>query len=380
MCTPFFVNGKFRTFAHYNDKVSHILITVYVMNVRTTFLFCIATAIILFTAACSSKKDKEPKPPVAVSTVTVSESSSGSGHEYSGIVIEREGTALSFEVPGNIVTLRADNGDRVSRGQLLATVNPTSLRDAHNLTLSTLHQAQDAYRRFEPLHKQGVLSDIKWVEIQTKLEQAKSAEQMARTQLQRTSLTAPFAGVISERAVERGMNVMAGQKVYKLVDISRMDVRMSVPEAEVATIKEGDKARVTVSALGGQQYEAVVCEKGVEANALSHTYDIKLAVSATGGKLLPGMVCSIKMDGGSSATSGGTQALSVPLNAVKLDSDNRRFVWLAVGGKAKLQYVTIGDFTDNGIAITSGLHAGDRVITDGSQKVSDGMSVKIMEH
>ena len=349
------------------------------MKTKRFDLFCFILFSMALFVSCSGKKDTMGKSPIAVKVFVVSNSAENTSREYVGSVVEREGTALSFEVPGNIVSLRADNGDRVAKGQLLATIDPASLRDAHQLTLSTLRQAQDAYRRFEPLHKQGVLSDIKWVEVQTKLEQAQSSERLARTQLSRTSLTAPFSGVISSRTAERGMNVMAGQQVYRLVDISKIDVKVSVPENEVSGIKVGTRAYITVSALGGRSYEATVKEKGIEANAVSHTYDIKLAVAASDGRLMPGMVCSVRLMGGApSVVSGnGSTALSVPIDAVKLDSDNRRFVWLAVGGKAQQRYVTIGDFTDGGVVITSGLSAGDNVITDGSQKVSEGMKVKV---
>lgn len=339
------------------------------------FNFCIIV-VTLLAVSCSGKKDAASKPSVDVKAIVVSSGSDCSSREYVGSVVEREGTALSFEIPGNIVVLRADNGDRVTKGQLLATIDPASLRDAHQLALSTLRQAQDAYRRFEPLHKQGVLSDIKWVEVQTKLEQAQSSERLARTQLSRTSLVAPFSGVISSRTAERGMNVVPGQQVFRLVDISKIDVNMSVPEGEVSSVKVGDRASVSVLALGGRIYGAVVSEKGVEANPVSHTYDVKLAVSSTDGRLMPGMVCSVKMSG-TTVGSVGVQQLVVPLNAVKLDSDNRRFVWLAVGGKARMQTVTIGGFTDGGVVVTSGLKEGDMVITDGSQKVSDGMKVNI---
>lgn len=347
----------------------------FVMKIRHLGLFCFILATAVFLSSCGGKKSTDVKQPVAVSVVTVNGSGAGDSREYVGSVVEREGTSLSFEVPGNIVSLRADNGDRVVKGQLLATIDPSSLRDAHQLALATLRQAQDAYRRLEPLHRQGVLSDIKWVEVQTKLEQAQSSERLARTQLSRTGLTAPFSGVISSRTAERGMNVMAGQQVFRLVDISKIDVKISVPENEVSGIRTGDKALVSVSALGGRIYDATVKEKGIEANAVSHTYDVKLAVAANDGRLMPGMVCSVSMLGGDVASE--KSCVSVPMNAIELDSDNRRFVWLVVDGKARMQYVTIGDFSDCGVIVTSGLSAGDRVVTDGSQKVSQGMPVKI---
>ena len=341
-----------------------LVISVITVSAATTFV------------SCSGNKSADKKQPVSIGVYTVSGAADDAGREYVGSVVEREGTSLSFEVPGNIVALRADNGDRVAKGQLLATVDPATLRDAHQLALATLRQAQDAYRRFEPLHKQGVLSDLKWVEVQTKLEQAESSERLARTQLSRTSLVAPFSGVISSRTAERGMNVMAGQQVFRLVDISKIDVKMSVPENEVSAIKIGAKAHISVSALGGRAYEAAVKEKGIEANPVSHTYDVKLAVATNDGRLMPGMVCSVRMVGAADNRLAVSSIISIPLNAVKLDTDNRRFVWLVVGGKAHQQYVTLGDFTENGVIVTAGLKIGDCVITDGSQKVSEGMEVK----
>lgn len=343
-------------------------------NKSLAFLYPVLIVAVMLLWACANKKDNTPKAPVAVSVVTVGGTDSGVSSEYVGSIVERSGTALSFEVPGNVLRLMVDQGDHVSKGQLLATLDPVTLRDAHQLTLTTLHQAEDAYRRFEPLHKQGVVSDIRWVEIQTKLEQAQSSERLARAQLQRTSLVAPFSGVISERTAERGMNVMAGQQIYRLVDISSVDVKMSVPEGEVSSIKVGARARVSVKAVGGKSYEAVVKEKGVEANAVSHTYNVKLGIVNSDGKLMPGMVCSVEMAGASQSSVG---TLAVPLNAVKLDSDNRRFVWLAVAGKAHQQYITIGDFVEGGVIVTSGLKAGDKVITEGSQKVSEAQELRV---
>lgn len=340
-------------------------------------MYAAVVAVVSLQSACGGGKGDAPKAPVSVSVVTVGGSAARAGGEYVGTVVERSGTALSFEVPGNVLTLRADQGDRVARGQLLATIDPASLRDAYRVAQSALRQAQDAYRRFEPLHSQGVVSDIRWVEIQTQLEQAQSAERMARTQLSRTSLVAPFAGVIAARTAERGMNVMAGQQIYRLVDISRVDIRIAVPEGEVSAIRVGAKARVEVPAAGGV-YGAVVAEKGIEANAVSHTYDVKLAVDAAGGRLMPGMVGSVRMDGAAVGAPSGAAAIEVPVDAVKLDADNRRFVWTVEGGTARRQYVTVGRFTDGGVEITSGLKPGDRVVTDGSQKISSGMKVRVV--
>lgn len=329
--------------------------------------------------ACSDKKTQaQQEAPVKVSVVTVGDAQSAEQTNYVGSIVESMGTSLSFEVPGQIVSLTADEGDRVAKGQQLGTIDPTTLRDAHAQTVTALRQARDAYKRYEALHKQGVISDLRWVEVQSQLEQAESAEHMARTQLGRTHLIAPFAGVIAQRTADRGMNVLAGQQVFRLVDIATVDASISVPEKEVSGISIGAKAIVSVAAVGNRNYNAVVTEKGIEGNAVSHTYTIKLRINNTDRKLMPGMVCNVNLNNAAADAQNLNRTestLTVPLNAVKLDADNRRFVWKAVNGKACQQFITIGDFTETGVIVTQGLQAGDKVITDGSQKVSQGMSI-----
>ena len=121
---------------------------------------------------CSEQKKKTEKAPVKVETLTVGSYANGETNDYVGTIEEKTGSTLSFELGGNITSIRVDEGDKVSRGQTLATINPTTLKEAHKSALATLHQAQDAYRRFLPLHKAGTISDIRWVEIESKLEQS----------------------------------------------------------------------------------------------------------------------------------------------------------------------------------------------------------------
>lgn len=161
------------------------------------------------------------------------------------------GSTLSFEIAGNITSIRVEEGDRVSKGQLLATINPTTVKEAHRATLTTLKQAQDAYRRFRPLHQSGTISDMKWVEIESKLEQAKAAESIARQQLSHSTLTAPFAGVIAAKNVDLGTYVLPGQPVLKLANVAQVNAKISVPEAEISHLHVGDKVKLTVAALSG---------------------------------------------------------------------------------------------------------------------------------
>lgn len=215
---------------------------------------------------CSEQKKKTEKAPVKVETLTIGSYANGETNDYVGTIEEKTGSTLSFELGGNITSILVDEGDKVSRGQTLATINPTTLKEAHKSALATLHQAQDAYRRFLPLHKAGTISDIRWVEIESKLEQAKAAEGIARQQLTHSTITAPFSGVIASKEADLGTYVLPGQPVLKLADVTNVNAKISVPEAEISHLHIGDKVRITVAALGNAEFIGAISEKGIDAN------------------------------------------------------------------------------------------------------------------
>lgn len=331
-------------------------------------VFCLG----LIGIGCSHDKKEQNRAPIAVKTLTVTDNSSNIGHEYVGTVEEKNGTILSFEVPGNVTRLTVDEGDRVTCGQLLGSVSPTTLKDAHQSTVVALNQARDAYRRMKPLHEQKVISEMQWVDVESKFHQAEAAERIAREQLGHTSLYAPFSGIIAARYADCGMNVVSGQQIYKLVDIANVEIRISVPENEISSIIKGMKAQITVKAADNLVIEGKVTEKGISANALSHTYNVKIETGNHSNRLMPGMVCSVSL---LDYTDAKPHSIIIPSNCVKLDTDGSRFVWLDINGVAKQRAITIGDFADNGVVVTSGLSNGDKVITSGSQKVSEGMKI-----
>lgn len=323
--------------------------------------------------ACGTKegKDDNRQEAVKVEVTEVRTTSGGDACRFSGTVEEETGTLLSFAVPGTIKTMNVDEGDRVAKGQLIATLDTEQLTSNHNAARSALAQAEDAYRRMKELYDKGSLPEIKWVDAQTTLERARAAEQVAAKQLRDCRLYAPFSGVISKKAAEKGQNVAEGTAIAKLVAVGRVKVKIAVPENEIAQVSVGQKAAVTVSALGGETISGTVSEKGISADPLSRSYDVKISVDNPSRKLMPGMVATVSLEG-----KGQRLACVIPAHIVQIDEQNNEFVWLAAGGKAVKRIVKCGDFTANGVTIVSGLADGDRIITSGQQKISNGTEVK----
>ena len=330
------------------------------------------TAVMLSACNAENNKGQAADEAVRVEVTQVKTATSDRTSRYSGTVEEESGTLLSFAVGGTVSRVLVDEGDRVGKGQLIATLDTEQLTHNHASAQAALAQAEDAYRRMEELHGKGSLPEIKWVEAQTALQRARASEQMARKQLADCRLYAPFSGVISKKFAEKGQNVGAGTQIAKLVAVGRMKVKISVPESEMAQITVGQKADVTIEALGGASMQATVTEKGVAADPLSRSYDVKLSLPKADRKLLPGMVADVALRGGNTSI-----ACILPAHIVQIDERNNEFVWLAVGGKAVKRIVTVGGFTADGVTVTSGLADGDMVITAGAQKVSEGMRVEI---
>ncbi len=347
----------------------------------------VSTAMLLLAFSLLVSCGKKAKLQATVEPVQVKETIVGDGtltngntsanFSYSGTVEEENGSALSFTTGGTIMQLRVNVGDRVHKGQLIASVDPTSIRNNYEMAHASKMQAEDAYKRMKQLHDKGSLPDIKWVEVLSQLQQAISAENIARKNLGDCNLYAPFSGVISEKYAEVGQNAAPGMPVVKLVTTNVLNVVISVPESEMASIHVRQRARIQVQALGGKQYSGYVEEKGVIADPSSRSYSVKIRVEGVDNALLPGMVSQVslaKIDATMSGDNGA--AIVIPASIVQIADDNSRFVWVDEDGKAVRRPITIGEYQSNGVTITSGLQRGDRLIVEGQQKVCTGTKVK----
>lgn len=333
--------------------------------------FVLAVSASLALAGCQVKEEKTGGPsPVRVKVMKVALSEQKTSGRFSGTVEEAAGTPLSFSVMGTVNAVSFRLGDRVEKGQLLASLDATSVRSSYDAAKAALVQAEDAYRRMKELHGKGSLPEIKWVEVQSKLQQARSMEEMARKNLKDCKLYAPFSGVIADKSVEVGQNVIPGMAVGKLLGVSRLKVKISMPESEIASVSLHQKAEIVVPALGSRRFSGMVSEKGIMADPFSRSYEMNIDVADAGGDLMPGMVAEVRLAG----ADGGT-AVIVPARIVQLDEKNRSFVWIDNNGVAEKRVISCGDFAGDGVVITSGLKVEDRIIVEGQQKVCNGTKI-----
>lgn len=323
-------------------------------------------------ASCGGKKETGERAPIAVKTQRAGVANVYGKQAFSGTIEEASGASLSFATSGTLQQLNVVEGQMVGKGQLIGVVDATTAQNSYASAKASLETAQDSYDRNKQLHDKGSLPEQQWVQAQSQLEQAQAMERIAKKSLGDTRLYAPFSGYVAEKKADVGQNVMQGMTVVKIVRIDQVKVKISVPEDEIAKIRKGQTVEFTVAAVPGRTFTGTVTEKGVTADAMSRSYEVRALVQNGDHALLPGMVCTLKTD-----YEQGERAIFLPANIVQIDADNRTFVWLAVGGKAKKAYITTGEENAQGVMVLTGLSDGDEVIVSGQQKVSEGTAIEV---
>lgn len=323
--------------------------------------------------ACTHKGD-DSADGIAKVDVEVCEVGIGSSIDqksYSGVIEAGKTTSVSFTTAGTVESVNFKEGERISQGMLLGTLNARSAESSYQSALSLRNQAQDAYNRMKVLHERGSLPEIEWVETQSKLQQAVSSEEMAKKALEDTRLYAPASGIIVDKNVEIGQNVTPGMAICKIASTDGVKFKINVPEREINSISLGQQMAITVPGAGATLTGTVI-EKGAEADAMTRSYPVWLSLSNPDGQFKPGMLGEAIV----TATADGVPSkMSVPVVALRLNSDNRPFVWVVSEGIAERRFVEIGNYTDNGVELLSGLHPGEIVVTGGIQKIGNGTEV-----
>ena len=263
--------------------------------------------------------------------------------------------------------MNVSEGDFVRKGDVVAVVESQTVKSTWEMAHASLRQAEDGYSRLMQVHGKGGVADVKMVEVETQLSKARASAAAADKALEDCRIKAPFDGVVGDVSAEQGVEVSAMAPLVRLLDISSVEVKISVPESEIAGMSINDRAVVSVPALGEIRFPAVLESKGVSASPVSHTYACSMAPEAKVPGLMPGMVCKVTFEDES-------HAVCVPASVIRTDSDGR-YVWVVEDGRVEKRHISSGGFSGKDVVVTSGLAEGDAVICEGIQKVSSGMYV-----
>ena len=333
-------------------------------------LFTLAAVVLLAGCSKKSKYSYLTDKPLPVEIEVVGESSKMVEDTYVGEIKAKVDISLVFPLGGQITGIFVKSGDRVKAGQLIATVDSTQARALLESAEAMYTQAIDAYNRLKPLHAEGGISDLKWVEMETNLEKARSMVISSRKRFEDCTMRASQDGIVNMKTnIDVGQHVGFGQPIGSLMDLSGFCVEFTVPESEVGALTIGQPLTVSLPALG-KQYDARISEKSMAASYVAHTYRVRAdIVSPEAVKdLLPGMVCR--------ALISQREQNGYIISAGCIQTQQRgHSVWVLHNGLAERRMVTIKEFVENGVLVSEGIAYGDTVISKGYQKMYKGAKV-----
>jgi len=343
--------------------------------------------------ACS-----DPLPPLsetvrAIRTITVSEPASGKMRRFSGVVEAATTSSLSFEVPGNVQEVKVDVGDSISKGQVLARLDESAYQLNLEAAQATVGRAEaelaDARREWNRLRRvveqsPGLISEQALDQAKTNYETARknlsynsSRLNLAKRDLERTLLRAPFDAVIASRQVDAFQEVDRGQRLFDLHVEDAMEAAISVPESEIKRVYLGLPGEVRFPAVPGQIHKAVVTEVSRSAGA-ANAFPVRLTIQAENSRIRPGLTAEVTL------ILGGEQeetAYLIPVGALVPrggGAENHVYVFDAATSTVKKTAIEHSSIRDNNIVVNSGLTAGDIVATAGVSFLRDGQQVRLM--
>lgn len=338
------------------------------MLMKRIIIFAFTTATL---CACHSNEYKKCEQTINVTTEKTAYGEQMDSTPYVGVVEEEQSTFVSFTSMATLKSIHVSEGQSVRKGQLLATIDDTQARNALAAAESALKQAKDAHKRMKRLYDSNSLPEMKWVEIESKLQQAQASYELCMKNVDDCSVHAPCNGVVGSKMMNVGETVLPSQPVLHILSIERVKVRVSIPEREISAITPTTSSRISIDALPGESFRGGEIEKGVTADAVSHTYDIRISLDNPKHSLLPGMVAKVTIE-----SDNEKKTITLPVKAVQQAADKSLFVWIEKDGKAHRKTVTVGKTCGNRIAIESGLNDGENVIVEGYQKISEGTPIK----
>jgi membrane fusion protein, multidrug efflux system len=358
---------------------------------RVVFGTSIALLFVFFGCA----KEKAPSKPLIrpVRTHKVTLASTVSRRTFSGKTKAGTQSNLSFKVNGQLKKIAVRVGDKVKRGQLIAVLDDKDIKlrlrqaqAAYAQAAAQHRNAKASYGRAKKLYENRAVSikDLDTARAAATSSRAAAAAQaqavgLVRAQVGYCKLTAPLSGHIAMVPVNVNENIQAGQPVVALTAGDHFDVSFNVPESLIGDVKKGGKAEAIFAALKGKRIPATVTEVGVAAGATAYPVVVRLDNKVPG--VRTGMAADVRLVM-QEATALKEQIL-IPASAV-MEDDKGRFAFIAKGqpggvGKIVRKTLTTGALKRQGLAVTSGLSPGDRVVIAGIRFVKEGMTVRILK-
>ncbi|MHB8911255.1 MAG: efflux RND transporter periplasmic adaptor subunit [Lysobacter sp.] len=318
-------------------------------------------------------KADEKKGPEAVPVEVARASRRAIAASYTGTapLEARAESQVIAKTSGVALSVLAEEGQVVRAGQTLVRLDAARAELQAAQSAAMMRKLESNYARSRQLAEQKLISANDNDQLRYDLENARAANKLANLELSYANVKAPISGVIAQRSIKAGNFVQINTPIFRIVDTSRLEAVLNVPERELATLKPGLPVQLQVDAMPGKTFTGTVDRIAPVVDSGSGTFRV-ISTFDGGGVLQPGMFGRLQIDYDNRA-----DALVVPRVAL-LDDEGDPAVFLVRDNKVTRVPVKLG-YLDGGWAeIRAGVKLGDQVVIAGKTALRDGSVVQVL--
>ncbi|MDO4709143.1 MAG: efflux RND transporter periplasmic adaptor subunit [Pseudomonadota bacterium] len=340
----------------------------------------LSVAVSLALAACSqapsagdkkTSEGEEKVEAVVVETATVARRNLSVSHIGTAALEARAEAQVAAKTSGVALQVLAEEGQQVRAGQPLARLDGARASLQVAQTNAQVAKLEANYRRAAQLAEQQLVSANDVDQLRFDLQNARAANQMARLELSYTTVEAPISGVIASKSIKPGNFVQINSPVFRIVDTSRLEATLNVPERELDRIKKGQPVVLSVDALPGRSFTGQVERIAPVVEAGSGTFRV-IAGFAGEGSLQPGMFGRLSIQ-----YEQRMQVPAIPRSAL-LDESGEASVYVVRDGKAERVLIETGHAEDGYLEVRKGLAVGEQVVIAGKSALREGSPVQVI--
>lgn len=330
-------------------------------------------ALMLTIVSCTKKESNlaEPTSAIKIKSEVVKKVMVSNPKSYSATVEPEQVATIGFSVPGTVTGVFVKEGQKVQVGQQLAQLDNQEFSNAYQIATASYDQVVDLYNRFTKLYEKGSLPERDYLDIKTKLAQAKASKNISSKQLNDANLKASFSGVVTMKSVEKGMVIAPGQPLLTVANLNEVFAKINVPESEINQFKKGQQAKLYIASLQ-KEFDGIIDLVNPQADPLTRAYMVKVRIKNSDLQILGGMLGDVWLAGTQ------TEQIIIPASAVHKGENGVTNVYVLDGSSSGVikKRVKVSNVRGaNELVIQSGLEPGERLVIHASSKLYEGAAI-----
>ncbi|MEL6483770.1 MAG: efflux RND transporter periplasmic adaptor subunit [Bacteroidota bacterium] len=300
--------------------------------------------------------------------------------ELQGDVMSKQNVLIYPEMAGTLYRVYVKEGQKVAKGQLLASIDDGGVGSQLAQMKTQAALAKTTFERQKRLWEQNIGSEIQYLQAKSTYESQESAVKQMQSQLAKSTIRAPFSGIIDDVIKDQGTVVSPGQgsEVFRIVNLSNMYVEVEIPESHLPNVSPGKNVEVFFPVLG-DSVSTKVRSTGNFINPANRSFTAEIGLPSKGGTIKPNLTAKVMINDYTNEN-----AILIPQSIVSENAQGQQYVYLvsadssAAESIAKKAIITTGKTQGDYVEVLEGINNGDGIIEEGARSVKDGQKVKIM--